>query len=333
MPIDPAKPFDLTFTVDPFQAGYRLDLFLKAMMPSMSRTKIQRYVRAQRLEVNGFPRPSNWIVRQGDSILLRLNVPEAGADAAKNMPLDIILEDRDILAVNKQPGLVVHPVGKHRHDTLLNILYWRYKDILPPEDEISLANRLDQYTSGVMLVAKHAAAKRVIQEDFERRVPEKTYLAICDGLLASDAGEIDLPLDRDPSGRDHCRMWVCEKGEGKTAFTRYQTVKRFAQGYTLVRLHPLTGRQHQLRVHMAAIGHPLVADNRYGSSLPLVVGTDNYLDRYALHAESLTFSHPTSRESITVRAPLAEDMSKIVEMLDAGEQATRAPRKRLRGMD
>ncbi|MDR0362987.1 MAG: RluA family pseudouridine synthase [Planctomycetota bacterium] len=320
MPINPAKPFDLEFPVTPAQDRLRLDLFIRAMVPSMSRTRIQRRIRENRVEVNGAPRPANWRVLDGDAVLLRCNIPEEGEDAGKRIPLDILHEDDDIVVVNKQPGLVVHPVGRHRHDTLLNALYWRYKGILPDDEPVTLANRLDQCTSGVVLVAKHAAAKRIVQGDFENRVPGKEYLALCRGKLADDKGEIDLPLG--PAGEgDHCRVAVRHDAPGKASLTRYQVAERLP-GFTLVRLRPVTGRQHQLRVHMAALGHPLAADARYGGggrlTLELPDGRLHILDRCALHAESLTFRHPADGRTMTVAAALAADMAQTLDALREG---------------
>lgn len=325
MAIDPSKPFDLMYIVEPAQDRHRLDLFVKAMIPSMSRTRIQQRIRENRVEVNGQPRPSNWRVLPGDEVLIRCRVPGGDPQAARDIHLDILYEDDDIAVVNKPAGMVVHPVGRHRHDTLLNALYWHYLDKLPEGESVTLANRLDQYTSGVILAAKHAEAKRLLQEDFEARVPEKTYRALCLGIpdnTRGSEGEIALPIGPDDVNVDHCRMQVRHDSLGKESLTLYRVEEKFAQGYCLMRLNPVTGRQHQLRVHMAAIGHPLVGDWRYGGGGRLVVrtgrGDEKRIERYALHATELTFKHPMSGKSLTVEAPLPGDMTEMIEALREG---------------
>ena len=322
MAIDPAKPFDLTYEVMPTYDRQRLDLFVKAMIPSMSRTRIQLRIGEGRVEVNGSSRPANWRVLPGDTVLVRCNVPEEGHDAGRHIPLDIIFEDDDIVVVNKQSGLVVHPVGKHRHDTLLNALYWRYRDELPEGESVNLANRLDQYTSGIVLATKNAGAKRILQEDFEARIPGKTYLALVRGVMADDSGEVDLPIGPEPGAKDHCRMAVRTDGGGKESQTLYRVEERFDAGFTLVRLNPITGRQHQLRVHMAALGHPLAADARYDGGYRLELRTPEGesvgLERYALHAAGLSFRHPVTRAELRMDAPLARDLQYVVDALRRG---------------
>ena len=321
MAIDPAKPFDLSYEVMPTYDRHRLDLFVKAMIPSMSRTRIQLRIGEGRVEVNGAARPANWRVLPGDMVLIRCNVPDDGADAGRNIPLDILYEDADVIAVNKPAGMVVHPVGKHRHDTLLNALYWRYKDEIPEEDSVSLANRLDQYTSGVILATKNARSKRILQEDFEARLPQKNYLALCRGEPAEDEGEVDLPIGPDSSGKDHCVMAVRHDALGKPSRTLYRVEARF-KGFSLVRLHPVTGRQHQLRVHMAALGCPLAADARYGGGHRLELqdasGATAALERYALHACELSFRHPADGREMCARAPLAADLTAVIAILRSG---------------
>ncbi len=323
MAIDPAKPFDLEYAVDPLYDRQRLDKFIKAMVPSMSRTRIQLRIGEGRVVVNGTARASNWRVLAGDRVLVRCREPEGGAaEAGRSIPLDIIYEDDDVIGVNKQPGLIVHPVGKHRHDTLLNALYWRYGEVLPEGGSVNLANRLDQYTSGVVLATKNTSAKRILQEDFEARIPEKTYLALCRGILAGDGGVVDLPIGpENRPGRDHCNMMVRHDALGKDSRTFYEVLEKFSRGFSLVKLRPITGRQHQLRVHMSALGHPLVGDGRYGGGYRLEVeagGGPIILERYALHAAELTFRHPADGRFLTLQAPLAGDIEAMLAALRSG---------------
>lgn len=342
MPIDPAKPFDLTFTVGPKWDDTRLDLYLKGMVPAMSRAKIQKYIKRERIEVNDSARPANWRVRPGDNVVLRCNEPSEGADIGKYIPLDILYEDDDILAINKQPGLVVHPVALHRHDTLLNALYWRYKDLLPDDQNISLANRLDRNTSGLILVAKHVAAKQNLQEQFEARTPKKVYHALCEGLVKDDAGEIDLPIGSGIGASDKCKMCVRYDELGKLSQTNFSVLERFpvsansgaaadGEGFTLLCLAPRTGRQHQLRVHTQAIGHPIVCDDRYGNPDALIVADSSASEgvasvaRYALHAVELAFQHPATGAGITLTAPLAADITRVLAALRLGGESHREP--------
>lgn len=324
--IDPSKPFDLIYSVTPNYEDVRLDHYVKAMVPSMSRTRIQKHIKGKRVSVNGEPRSANWRVRLEDRVVLHCKEPEEDVvEAAKRIKLDIIYEDDQIIAINKQPGIVVHPVGIHRYKTLLNALYWRYKDEIPEDEEISLGNRLDQFTSGVILAAKNAGSKRVLQDQFENRKTTKVYNALCEGIIEKDYGEIDAPIGQ-AEGANRTSMAVRLDGEGKPSSTVYRVISRFEprggdSGYTLVRLEPHTGRQHQLRVHMAYIGHPLVCDDRYGTPMPLRVSTENgeYAEvaRYALHACELTFMHPDGRQ-MTVQAPLAGDISSTAHALEQG---------------
>ena len=324
MPIDPSKPFDLSYDVTPNYHEFRLDQFVKAMVPSMSRTRIQQNIKEDRISVNGAPRASNWRVRTGDTVIVHCREPEGGAvEAAKRIPLEILYEDAELAAINKQADLVVHPTGLYRHNTLLNALYWRYKDIIPDDQEISLANRLDQHTSGVILVAKTTASTRILQQQFENRQTGKIYHALCEGIVEADCGEIDQPIGPG-TGIHRTSMAIRHDEEGKPAQTLYEVLERFAPrgedaGFTLVRLEPHTGRQHQLRVHMKFLGHPMVCDDRYGIPVPLLAqregdDTPATLARYALHARQLTFTHPDGR-TMTIEAPLAEDMARMLELL------------------
>lgn len=322
MAIDPAKPFDLKHVATPTYSDMRLDSFVKAMVPSMSRTKIQKYIKNKQITVNGKTQRANWIVRLEDTVILHCKEPEGAVEISKNIPLDIVYEDDDIVAINKQTGLVVHPVALHRHDTLLNALYWRYKDIIPDDEEISLGNRLDQHTSGLILVAKNTASKRILQDQFENRKTKKVYNAICSGIVENDSGEIDAPIGPGEGAQAKC-MVIRDDKDGKASNTFYKVLKRFKpqeadKGFTLVQLEPHTGRQHQLRVHMQHIGHPLVCDDRYGDPRTLEITTSGkkaIMARYALHAVELTFMHPNGEE-MTLQAPLANDFKDTVTALE-----------------
>jgi 23S rRNA pseudouridine1911/1915/1917 synthase len=355
MPIDPAKPFDLSFPVTPLYHGCRLDHFVKAMVPSMSRTKIQKYVELHRVLVNGAAQANNWRVRRDDAVMLRCREPGNTSTAAAEIAaaLKIIYEDDAIVVVNKAAGIVAHPVGKHRHDTLLNALYWRYRDQLPPEQEVALVNRLDQYTSGVILIAKDTAAKRILQAQFESRRTEKIYYALVRGIVTADHGTIDLPLGPATDGKSLLQA-VRLDGAGKAAQTTYEVLERFPDGagnqpaaphlgaakensgagISFVSLRPHTGRQHQLRVHLASIGHPLVADQHYGDGAALVFPAADLdaekipalsLTRYALHAAALTIIHPRSGARQTFTAPLADDMADALRRLRVGCRKCQLP--------
>ncbi len=323
MVLDPAKPFDITCKVDASYDGMRLDKFVAATAPRISRTKIKEYNKQNRITVNDNIRPDSWRVKNGDIVVLRCRIPKGGEDLGRNIPVDIVYEDDDILGVNKQAGLVVHPVALHRHNTLLNALYWRYKDKLPSHQQITLVNRIDRYTSGVVLVSKNMDAKRILQKQFEARTVSKSYLALVLGNIEKDRGEINLPIGQKLNRTNRTMMGIRKDGAGKKSKTFYVVKERFCD-YTLVQLLPKTGRQHQLRVHMSAIGHPLVADHLYGDNHGLVFYKDslgspvNELMRFALHAENLTFCHPVNGQEMTINAPPPDDFSSAVEGLRKG---------------
>ncbi|MFW5857140.1 MAG: pseudouridine synthase, partial [Planctomycetota bacterium] len=269
--LDPSKPFDLTYRVDPTHDGMRLDRYVHAMAPTISRTRVKRYNAEGRIRLNDAVRPDNARVRTGDAVLLQCREPAGGIDVARDIPVEIVYEDEHLLAVNKQPGLVVHPVALHRHDTLMNALYFLYEDRLPAGRELSLVNRIDKLTSGIVLVAKGLEAKRHLQEQFEARTPYKTYLAVARGVVDGEQGEIALPIGPKADCANRCVQAVRRDSAGKPCLTRFWVRERFAdrgvtlpdgtesrQGYTLVRFALATGRQHQIRVHAMALGHPLL---------------------------------------------------------------------------
>ncbi|MBN1258019.1 MAG: RluA family pseudouridine synthase [Planctomycetes bacterium] len=329
MAIDPSKPFNLEYRVDETYDGLRLDRYVNAVVPTISRTRIQRYNNNKRITVNGEIKPHNWRVRTGDIILLKCAVPSGEEDIGRQIPVEIIYEDEYLLAVNKQPGLVVHPVALHRHNTLMNALYWKYKEILPLEKELSLVNRIDRFTSGVVLVSKDICAKRDLQLQFENRTVTKTYLALVLGNLKLEQGEIDQPLGPKLNSTNRVIQDVRNDVEGKASQTCYWALERFQarvdgenSKFTLVRVAPKTGRQHQIRVHLKSIGHPLVADHLYGDnhgmSWESPEGESGQLERFALHAETLDIIHPITREEIHFTAPPPPDFDGCLTALRKG---------------
>lgn len=321
----PPDSIVLEFPVPRELAGLRLDRFLQTRIPRLSRTRANEIVRACAVRDDGTRRRPSERVRAGEVVILcRPSFEE------KAVPTDfgVVHEDDALLVVDKPPGLPVHPSASYHRNTLTYLLRERY-----PEAPPHLAHRLDRETSGVLVCAKTLEDERAVKAQFERRETHKTYLAIVRGVVAADAGEIDQPMGRPDEGL-HLLMTVRE--DGAPARTEYRVVAR-APDHTLVALHPLTGRQHQLRVHLAWIGHPIVADKLYGPE-----GTATFLeyvdagevtpdlaarlghDRQALHAHRLVFRHPRTEEELTVEAPLAPDLIALWERLGGDARSTRA---------
>lgn len=248
--------------------------------------------------------------RAGD--ILTLDVPEetSGFDP-EPIPIRVLYEDADILVIDKQPGLVVHPTKGHPAHTIANGLMYRMLE-RGERYKIRFVNRLDMDTSGVLLVGKHSHA----QDDFARQAGEgrvaKEYIALVKGLPAPTEGTIDLPVGKPVD--EQVRRAVIP--EGDPSVTRYRTLETFGRAYALLALELLTGRTHQIRVHLSHIGHPVAGDHLYGGSDPFLI------ERQALHASRLSFDHPATGRRITVEAPLPDDIAAVLERLrKAGNKA------------
>jgi 23S rRNA pseudouridine1911/1915/1917 synthase len=235
-----------------------------------------------------------------------------------NVPLffDVLYEDDDVLALDKPAGLPVHPSATYHKNTLTYLLKQRFGENAP-----QIAHRLDRETSGLLLCGRTRAAERDLKNSFENRRVRKRYLAIVRGVLPEDSGRIELPIDRAREGL-HILMEVTPEGEGYPALTRYRVVAR-KEDSTLVALAPQSGRQHQLRVHLSALGFPIIGDKLYGPEGPepfldyIETGMTDALrrrlghDRHALHAYELEFMHPARGEPMTLRAPFASDLARL----------------------
>ena len=297
-----------TFTVDDGNAGVRLDLYLVGRFPkTLSRTYIQKLIQQNNVLVNGVPRKSHYKIEAGDFIEAEIPKPQKPAVKAEDIPLHIIFEDERLLIVDKSAGMVAHPAPGNYSGTLVNALL-HHTDRLSASNagRPGIVHRLDKDTSGLLVVAKDEAAHSFLARQFNKRTADKRYLAVVEGVVQLDNGIISYPIGRHP--RDRKRMSV-KFSDAKNAVTRYRVLERFADK-TLVEIKPETGRTHQIRVHMAYIGHPVVCDKTYGSrktSAPII--------RQALHAAEIAFRHPTTKKVTRFRSPLPEDMKELIEKL------------------
>lgn len=293
----------------------RLDRFIQTRIPRLSRTRANQIVRACAYHQDGRRRRPSERVRFGETVIL---VRPAFEEREVPREFGVIYEDDALLVIDKPAGLPVHPSASYHKNTLTYLLRERYPDPTP-----HLAHRLDRETSGVLVCAKTVEDERAVKGQFERRETAKTYRAIVRGIPDAE-GQIELPMGRVTEGL-HLLMEV--KDEGSAASTGYRVVAR-APAHALVELYPKTGRQHQLRVHLAAIGHPIVADKLYGPEGPAPFL--EYVDagevtpelearlghpRQALHAHQLVIKHPRSDAPLTLVAPLPEDLLDLWERL------------------
>ena len=235
---------------------------------------------------------------------IRITLPdETSGFEPQNIPLDIVYEDDDLMIINKQPGLIVHPTKGHPTGTVANALMY-YMEQTGKPFKIRFVNRLDMDTSGLLVVAKNSYTQNDYTKQMKENTVEKRYVAVVKGIVESDEGTIDLPIGRpDP---DHVRRGVMKNGA--PSVTHYKVLDRY-NGYSLVELLLETGRTHQIRVHMSHIGHPVLGDWLYEGLNPLLI------DRQALHAAKLTFTHPMTKERVTFEASIPEDMKKAIDKL------------------
>jgi 23S rRNA pseudouridine1911/1915/1917 synthase len=297
-----------TFSVTPEEIGLRLDHFLVRHFPEYSRSYLQRCVEAQRITMNG--EPARVGVRlEGDETIDILGWLDETPEAiqAADIPLDILFEDDDLLVINKPAGLVVHPAPGNRQGTLvsalLNYAPETFGEQADDEDvRPGIVHRLDKDTSGVMVIAKTPDAFDKLKDDFRNHRVDKIYLAIARGHFRDGFGVIDLPIGRDEKNR--MKRTVCEEG-GKEALTKYRRVGE-AHGCTLLQVRLYTGRTHQIRVHLAHLGHPVLGDLLYsgGAQCPPF-----RYKRQLLHAWKLALQHPRTGERMVFTAPPAPDMA------------------------
>jgi 23S rRNA pseudouridine1911/1915/1917 synthase len=320
LPTNPSIVETLQQTVAPPQAGARLDQFLATSL-GWSRARLQKLLKAGLVTVNEGARAASYRVRAGETVTVRVPEPEPSHLTPEPLALDIIFEDRDILVLNKPPGLVVHPGAGHRQGTLLNALLHHCPE-LREIGEVSrpgLVHRLDKDTSGLLVVAKTTLAHQALVSQFAARETRKQYLALVWGLLSEPEGRIDQEIGRHPTQR---HKMSAHPRRGKAAVTRWRVLQEFPGPMTLLELAIETGRTHQIRVHMSSLGHPVLGDATYGGGVsrlaghPKLTGLKPLVHRQLLHAWRLAVTHPRTGARLSWEAPPPEDFQAVVDKLE-----------------
>ncbi len=292
----------ISLTTTPADAGKRFDHFLQEKLTDYSRSRIQSWIRDGRATINGAASKSSTQLRGGEAIdVTPAEMPPLKA-TPEALPVDILYEDAALIAIDKPAGVVVHAGAGAHSGTLVNRLVHHFGTLSNVAGELrpGIVHRLDKGTSGVLLVAKTDEAHRHLAEQFADRTVEKTYLALVQGRVTAETGRIDKPITRDPSRR--IRM-TARLGHGREAHSAYRVRERFAH-HTLLEVRIGTGRTHQIRAHLASIGHPVAGDRVYGAR-PIA----EMPDRFWLHAWRISFTSPATRDRVTVEAPLPPDLT------------------------
>lgn len=281
-------------------AGKRLDHLLQRHLPDYSRSRIQDWIKSGLVMVDGAAQKPSFVIRGSEQIEVRPGELPPLRAFAEDIPVEILHADQDVIAVNKPAGLVVHAGAGQHSGTLVNALLHHFKTLssVGGEERPGIVHRIDKDTSGILLIARTDIAHRNLAEQFALRQIDKTYLALVQGTVAAREGTIKTPITRDPVRRT--RM-TTRLGTGRSAITTYRVLERFPR-YTYVQVKIGTGRTHQIRVHMASIGHPVAGDTLYGAA-------DAGRTRFFLHAWRIRFTSPSSGQVIELEAPLAPDLT------------------------
>ena len=290
--------------------GERLDAFLARCAEDLSRSAAQKLIVDGLVTHNGKPGKKNDKLNVGDAVSYEIPEPKAVDIAPKEMPLDIVYEDEDLLVINKPKGLVVHPAAGHQDDTLVNgLLYALGDDLSGINGELrpGIVHRIDKDTSGLLAVAKNDLAHTMLASQLKDHSMARTYEAIVCGVLKEDSGTVDAPIGRHPSDRK--KMCVTQRNS-KPAVTHWEVVTRY-KGYTHIRCKLETGRTHQIRVHMAYIGHPILGDTVYGHKKPELGQSSQ-----CLHAGVLCFAHPRDGHPVMVFAELPQYFKDVLQKLE-----------------
>jgi 23S rRNA pseudouridine1911/1915/1917 synthase len=303
------------FTVSDDSEGARLDRFLVAVLPERSRSQIQRLIKDGHVRVSGREAKPNQPVKTGQQIAIDIPEPIDARPQPEALPLPVIYQDHDVIVVDKPAGMVVHPAAGHASGTLVNALLHHIDDLsgIGGERRPGIVHRLDRGTSGLMVVAKHDAAHEELARQFRDREIEKEYLALVWGVVQAGR-RIDEPIGRDPSNRKKMSARARRSREAVTRIVRAEHLKAL----TLAQVAIHTGRTHQIRVHLSAIGHPIVGDPLYGGLHRRVPGdlrAVTHLDRPFLHAARLAFKHPADGRRMEFTSALPDDLQRVLDEL------------------
>ena len=305
----------MIYTVNGAQDGRRLDELLSELA-ELSRSRAAKLIESGDVTVNGRPVSKKHLPKSGDIIELSLPEPEPSEALPEDIPLDIIYEDSDIIVINKPSGMVVHPAPGNYSGTLVNALLFHCRGSLSGIGGVlrpGIVHRIDKDTSGLLVVAKNDAAHTALSEQMLYHGIVREYHALANGGFKESVGTVDLPIGRHPVDRK--KMAVIRDGRARDAVTHYELIEQYGPvSYLKLRLE--TGRTHQIRVHMSALGHPLLGDTVYGGGkTPFEKRHAPLLDGQALHAKRLSFKHPTSGELMEFECPLPENFKKLLDIL------------------
>lgn len=303
------------FTVDPDSAGLRLDLYLAGLLPQHSRSQLQRIIKDGGAVIGGKPAKPNSVLKAGSVVDVEIPDAAPATPVAQDLDLPVLFQDDDVIVVDKPAGMVVHPAAGHAEGTLVNALLFHADNLSGVGGELrpGIVHRLDRGTSGLIVVAKNDAAHRELARQFQDREVEKEYVALAWGEVHAGR-RIDLPMGRDPVHREKMST---RARRSRTAVTRI-TAARDLRGVTLLHVAIATGRTHQIRVHLSAIGHPIVGDQTYGGvrhRMPGALRAVERLERPFLHAARLVFTHPREGTRMEFTCPLPPDLQDVLDEL------------------
>lgn len=290
----------------------RLDRSLAEALPDLSRTQLQKLIKEGDVQLSGQPVKASLRLEQSATLTITLPAIVDTELKPEAIPLDICYEDEDILVINKPAGMVVHPAVGHESGTLVHAILSHCPDLpgVGGEKRPGIVHRLDKDTSGLMIVAKNDHALRFLQKQFKERTVEKTYLALVEGDVQPPAALIDAPIGRDPRQRKKMAVIRSQSFTSRPAQTSYELLTSFGD-FSLLECHPHTGRTHQIRVHMAFIGHPLVGDVVYGHRKQKI-----QLERHFLHAAAITFLRPSDHEPLSFKTELPTELQVVLHHLE-----------------